>query len=143
MFVRICADYSDVISALRDRTDELQISRGAIDAIAGLSEGYSAKLLSENPSKVLGPMSMGATLQTLGLRLMLIEDTAASQRTIARRTPVVSSHQRMGNKSNCKPALKIENTENPAPVEITAPQRTEPPESRAHLRVIEMKRRRF
>jgi hypothetical protein len=64
MFVRICSDYSDVIRGLRDRTDELQISREAIDSIGGLSDGYAAKLLSESPSKVLGPISMGPTLQT-------------------------------------------------------------------------------
>jgi len=58
MFVRVCSDYSDVIRALHDRTDELLISREAIDTIAGLSDGYSSKLLSATPSKVLGPMSM-------------------------------------------------------------------------------------
>jgi hypothetical protein len=107
MFVRVCNDYSDVIRALRDRTDEMQISRGAIDFIGGLSDGYSSKLLSEHPSKILGPMSMGPTLETLGLRLMLVEDTAATARTIERRTPVVSSHQRFCNQSNPK---KIKST---------------------------------
>jgi hypothetical protein len=90
------------------------------------------------PSKVLGPMSMGPTLESLGLRLLLIEDTKATQRTIERRTPVMSSHRRLGNKSNSKPSLKIENAES---VEIAAPQRTDPPpETRAHLRVVQNRR---
>jgi hypothetical protein len=62
------------------------------------------------PSKVLGPTSMGPTLETLGLRLMLVEDTAATARTIERRTPVVSSHQRFCNQSNPK---KIKSTKQP------------------------------
>jgi hypothetical protein len=139
VFMRLCSDYVDVINALRDRTDELQLSREAIDSIAGLSDGYAAKLLSGSPSKVLGPISMGPTLETLGLRLMLVEDTAATARTIARRTPVVSTHRRLGNKNNSKPSPKLENAETIETAEIAAPQRTEPPETRSHLRVIQTK----
>jgi hypothetical protein len=143
VFMRLCSDYADVISALRDRTDELQISREAIDSIAGLSDGYAAKLLSESPSKILGPTSMGPTLQTLGLRLMLVEDTAASQRTIERRTPVVASHRRLGNKNNSKPSPKLENAETIETAEIAASQRTDPPPAmHSHLRVVS-KRGRF
>jgi hypothetical protein len=134
MFMRLCSDYSDVIRALRDRTDELQISRGSIDTIAGLSDGYSAKLLSEHPSKVLGPMSMGATLETLGLRLMLVEDTAATARTMKLRTPVTASHQRFGNKSNSRKTEKVESVTYAAhgPVSPSAPI--------SHLRIVQSKR---
>jgi hypothetical protein len=146
VFMRLCSDYIDVINALRDRTDELQISREAIDSIAGLSDGYAAKLLSESPSKVLGPISMGPTLQTLGLRLMLVEDTAATARTIERRTPVVATHRRLGNKSNPRkiktPAL-IPGASNEAEkinttVDHPAPQRNDPPPvvTHSHLRVV-------
>jgi acyl-CoA synthetase (AMP-forming)/AMP-acid ligase II len=55
---------------------------------------------------------MGSTLEALGLRLMLVEDTAATARTRALRTPVRASHQRFGNKSNSKSSLKIEKVEN-------------------------------
>jgi hypothetical protein len=134
MFVRVCSEYSDVISALRDRTAEMQISREAIDTIAGLSDGYAAKLLSEQPSKILGPMSLGPTLETLGLRLMLVEDTAATARTRALRTPVSRSNQRFGNKNNSGPSPKSAEI-----VEITAAE--PPPESRAHLRVVQYRGR--
>ncbi len=138
MFVRLCSDYADVIRALRDRTAELQISMVAIDSIAGLSDGYAAKLLSLSPAKVLGPISMGPTLETLGLRLMLVEDTAATARTLAHRDPVDRSNQRFGNKNNSRPQLKIESSvEIPR---IAAPPRNEPV-SRAHLRVIQDRRR--
>jgi hypothetical protein len=68
----------------------------------------------------------------------LIEDTKATQRTIERRTPVVSSHQRSGNKSNSNPSSNLESIES---VKIAAPERNEPaPVSRAHLRVIQNRR---
>jgi hypothetical protein len=137
MFVRVCSEYAEVISALRDRTAEMQISREAIDAITGLADGYSAKLLSLQPSKILGPLSWGPMLKTLGLRLMLIEDTAATTRTIKLREPVDQSNQRFGNKCNSKHRSNVESV-----VEIP---RIEPPppalESRAHLRVIQERRR--
>jgi hypothetical protein len=97
MFVRVCNDYADLISGLRDRTVEMRISREEIASIAGLTAGYAGKLLS--PSKILGPISMGPTLETLGLRLMLVEDTSAAARTIERRKPVKPNRRRFGNKN--------------------------------------------
>jgi hypothetical protein len=94
MFMRMCSDYFDVIRALRDRTDDLKISRLEIDEIGGLQTGYSAKLLSMQPSKVLGPVSMGPTLQTLGLRVILVEDTEFTARTLERRKPRCDQHVR-------------------------------------------------
>jgi hypothetical protein len=82
---------------------------------------------------------MGSTLEALGLRLMLVEDTAATARTRALRTPVRASHQRFGNKSNSKSSLKIEKVEN---VTYAANGVSSPPAvvSRAHLRVIQNKK---
>ncbi|WP_441267983.1 hypothetical protein AB7G19_17105 [Bradyrhizobium sp. 215_C5_N1_1] len=103
MFVRVCNDYYQVIGALRDRAVEMQISREDIGKIAGLAGGHASKLLSRKPSKTFGPLTLGATLETLGLRLMLVEDTAASARTVARREPVHASQQRFGNVSRITP----------------------------------------
>jgi hypothetical protein len=86
-------------------------------------------------------------LGVLGLKIILIEDEAATARTLAQRIPVISSNQRFGNKSNCKTLLKIESAETvkiddhtygahgPVPL-VPAP----PPVSRAHLRVVQSKR---
>jgi len=81
---------------------------------------------------------MGPMLEVLGLRVVLVEDTGLTKATELRRTPVDRSNQRFGNKNNSKPSLKIE-----ASVEIpriAAPPRNDPV-SRAHLRVIQERRR--
>ncbi|MEK9281184.1 hypothetical protein MTR72_16440 [Bradyrhizobium sp. ISRA442] len=76
-----------MISALRDRADQLQISREEIDILAGFSDRYSGKLLGTNPCRTLGRMSMGPALEVLGVKLLLIEDSGLTARTVARRKP--------------------------------------------------------
>lgn len=105
MFVRVCDDYSDVIMALRDRAVALQIKRADIDQLAGLATGHAGKLLSPRPTKGLGPTSWGPTLEALGLRLILVEDTAATARTVGRRVPVDTRQQRFCHKNFAKPAI--------------------------------------
>ena len=143
MFARPCIDYSELIGALRDRAAELQLSREALGEIAGLPDRYMGHLLASAPRKIFGPVSMGPTLQTLGLRLLLVEDTAATARTLNRRVPVDASNQRMGNKNGRgKRLLTVETV---APVEITkiaaAPQKPAAAETRSHLRVVQQSKR--
>jgi hypothetical protein len=114
---------------MRDRTVDLEISRAETDRIAGLADGHSGKLLSENPVKTFGLKSLGDMLGALGLILMVVEDPAARDRTLARREPVEARNQRFGSKNaNTKPSAKNK---------VAAPQRSEPPVSHAHLRVIQ------
>src|SRR6266851_7511074 len=137
MFARPCIDYSELIGALRDRAAELQLSREALGEIAGLPDRYMGHLLAKAPRKIFGPVSMGPTLQSLGLRMLLVEDTAMTARTLERRVPVDASNQRMGNKNGRgKRLLTVETV---APVESTkipAPQKPATA-SRAHLRVVQ------
>src|SRR6476661_2571382 len=102
MFARPCADYAELISALRDRAAALELSRLAIDERAGFHTGYTGKLLAASPARIFGPVSLGPTLETLGLCMLLVEDTAATAATLAVRTPVDASNQRMGNKNGRK-----------------------------------------
>lgn len=113
MFVRACSSYLDVIHGLRERADQLQISRQSIDDLSGLSDGYAAKLLAIPPVKVIGFMSMEPLFSTLGVRLMLVEDTAATARTVERRAPVKTNHQRFGNKNiaTARAAAQTDKTE--------------------------------
>ena len=75
-------------------------------------------------------------LGALGLKVMLIEDDVAAARTLALRVPVQRNQQRFGNTRNS--SLKIESIES---AEVAAPRGNEPPVSRAHLRVVQGKRR--
>jgi hypothetical protein len=136
-FARVVYHYPAFIEAIRDRTADLEISRLETDRIAGLPMGYSGKVLSRNPVKRIGLHSLGPLLETLGLIVMIVEDPAARDRTLARRAPVDVANQRFGNKCN-SPKL-LSNVES---IKLASHQNSEPaPVSRAHLRVVQGKRR--
>src|SRR5882672_12690424 len=87
-FARVVYHYPGFIEAIRDRTVDLGISRLETDRIAGLPTGFCGKVLSHNPVKRIGLASLGPLLETLGLIVMIVEDPAARDRTLARRAPV-------------------------------------------------------
>jgi len=111
----------------------LAISRLEIDRLAGLPAGYSGKLLGKEGGalkpKRMWPASLEAILGTLGLQIIIVEDYAATSKTLSRRVPVDHANQRFDNKCNSKTVPKL-----------AAPAKA-PAESRAHLRVIQGKRR--
>jgi hypothetical protein len=71
-------DYDEMIDALRARMAELGVTNETIGAIAGLAGGYVGKLLAPSRIKKLGVMSFGVMLQSLGLKLLVVEDTKTS-----------------------------------------------------------------
>src|SRR3974390_2358256 len=73
-------DYHQLIQALRQRSDELKVSRETLDAISGLQQGYSAKLLCSPPIRGLGKQSLGPFLGAMGCALILVEDTEQLER---------------------------------------------------------------
>jgi hypothetical protein len=97
---RLISDYGALLEAFRERAKELEISREGIDEIAGWADGYASKLLggaAAKRRKIIGPLSLGLMLGTLGLKLILIEDPEATARTLTRRKPVDRNQQRFGN----------------------------------------------
>jgi hypothetical protein len=101
-FARVVYHYAAFIEAMRDRSVDLQISRLEIDRISGLPQGFSGKVLSRNPVKRIGLHSLGPLLETLGLIIMIVEDPAARDRTLARRVRVDVNNQRFDNKCNSR-----------------------------------------
>src|SRR5258707_12441519 len=81
----------DLLSALRERRDQLGISLETLDHIAGFPPSYSAKLLAPVPFKNLGWMSFGLALDALGVALILVENPAqvrlVERRWIPRQRP--------------------------------------------------------
>jgi hypothetical protein len=71
-------DYDEMIGALRARMLELGVTNETIGAIAGFASGYVGKLLAPSRIKNLGPMSFGVMLQSLGLKLIVVEDAKTS-----------------------------------------------------------------
>lgn len=105
-----------------------------IDRLAGLPAGYSGKLLGKEggsrKEKRMWPTCLEVILGTLGLQIIIIEDYAATSRTLSLRLPVDHANQRFDNKCNSKQMPKLA-----APVAELAPA------SHAHLRVFQGKRR--
>jgi hypothetical protein len=67
-------DYDGMIAALRERMREIGVTNETIDALTGLQSGYVGKLLAPTRIKNLGPTSFGLMLQSLGLKLIVVED---------------------------------------------------------------------
>jgi hypothetical protein len=84
-FARLIGDYGDLVVGARDRADAMGMTRLEIDEQAGLQSGYSGKLLSMNPVKCFGPVSLGAMLGAIGCKLLLIEDPVQTERILSRR----------------------------------------------------------
>jgi hypothetical protein len=126
--------YKGLVETCRQRATELAVSRLELDRLAGLPAGYSAKLLGKDDGvprkKRMWPASLEAILGTLGLQIIVIEDYAATSRTLSRRVPVDHANQRFDNKCNSKTVPQL-----------AAPAKEPAPVSRAHLRVIQGKRR--
>lgn len=73
----VVRDYDGLHAALRARADELSVSRGTIDGISSLADGYAAKLLGPSQVKCLGPISTGPILEALGVLLIVAENPEA------------------------------------------------------------------
>jgi hypothetical protein len=132
---RLFTDYRTLVETCRARADELEISRSEIDRLGGLPSGYAGKLLGRDGAggrkhKKMWPIALESMLGVLGLKVILIEDEAATARTLALRTPVDCRQQRFGN------VCRISATLLPPPSPASPP-----PVSRAHLRVVQGKRR--
>lgn len=73
----VATTHAEIVAALRARAEELQWSRQALDDIAGLTEGYAAKMLAPVPIKGLGPQTLGPILGAMGLVIIVAEDPKA------------------------------------------------------------------
>jgi hypothetical protein len=100
---RLIGDYRGLVEVCRARADELELSRLEIDRLGGLPAGYAGKLLGKDGGasgrkhKKMWPVALESMLGVLGLKILLIEDDAATARTLALRTPVDRANQRFGN----------------------------------------------
>jgi hypothetical protein len=92
---RLIATYDDVVDVFRARADELELSRLEIDHLSGLASGHSSHLLAKKHTQRFGVISLRLMLDTLGLRLLVVEDPDLTARTLKRRTPRQSSHLRV------------------------------------------------
>src|SRR4249919_1739517 len=78
----VVRDYQSLQTALRDRAEQLSVSRESIDHVAGFHAGYTAKLLVG--MRRVSHETLGPLLTTLGAVLVLVEDGDALNRFTSR-----------------------------------------------------------
>lgn len=76
--------YDDLVLALRQRADELEISRATIDELAGVPDRYSNKVLSIKKVRRIGMETLAAFLGALSVKLVMVEDPIALARNRSR-----------------------------------------------------------
>jgi hypothetical protein len=138
-FCRQINDYAALVRAVADRSEQMQVSRAELDHLAGLPDGFAGKCLSAKPVKNMGPKTLGPVLGALGLILILVEDPAARDKTLARRVPFNASNRRVGNQNRLK-SLAAPSAP-PVAIECVASDEAPRPRSelvmRSHLRVVQ------
>jgi hypothetical protein len=80
-------EYADLLKLAQARMDELGITYETLDALSGVTDRYSQKILGSRPIKRLGPISLPAILGSLGMKLVAVEDSAALDRIRHRLAP--------------------------------------------------------
>lgn len=70
----VCRDQTEAQQYLRARAEQLAIPRLVLDDLACLTDGYSAKLLSNPPTKGMSLMSLWSLAGALGLAIAFVED---------------------------------------------------------------------
>src|SRR6516165_5966051 len=81
------SDYNELITALRLRAAELNLSGEQCDLLSGLPARYSQKLLGPNQIRRLGAISLGPFLGALAVRGLLVEDSVALEKLRRQTTP--------------------------------------------------------
>jgi hypothetical protein len=88
------SDYEAFLNAIRQRVVDLNITHSTLDSISGMQDGYTSKLLADPPIRRIGPLVLYVVLQSLGMKLALVEDREALQavasRLVPRKTPLRS-----------------------------------------------------
>ena len=92
--------YAELHYVLRKRVADLGVSFETIDAISGVQDRYTAKLLGPRPPqgsmRVYGALTLDFMLSVLGLQLVIVEDPEAlakvARRLVPSRTPMVHRH---------------------------------------------------
>src|ERR1700683_3818153 len=91
-------DYRSLIVGLRTAAAQRGIAIGGADVaeVAGLSEGYLARLLAPGARHGLGMIAFGPILQVLGVKLLMVPDDEAIRRFSSRIGRRRETHVRHG-----------------------------------------------
>lgn len=88
------ADELDLVRVLRERIEQINVSRRELSEESGLTESLAEKLLCLPPIKYFGPRSFWNIFESLGLAVQIIEDPAATARFAERMIKRSDNHVR-------------------------------------------------
>jgi len=77
----------ELIAGLRESVHERGVAFQTVDAIAGLPDRYTSKVLGPTPVKNIGPISLEGILGATGKALVLVDDPEQMKRVKGRWTP--------------------------------------------------------
>jgi hypothetical protein len=89
--------YAELIAAIRARIFELNTTYLGVDMVGGLATGHCGKVLAGK--KMLGNVSLGVLLATLGIKLVMVVDEPALEAVrgkLVRRKIAVPARYRVG-----------------------------------------------
>lgn len=78
--IAVVTDTRALIAAIRTRADECRLSRQAIDELAELAPGHAGRILSQAPGKGIGLGIIWGLVESVGLKIALIESPEAMAR---------------------------------------------------------------
>jgi hypothetical protein len=84
--VNLLRTQGEIVEAYRARIRELGISFATVDAISGLPDGYTAKLMSPTPMKRLGEKAIEGLNGALGIGFVVVVDPVQLQKVSGRWT---------------------------------------------------------
>lgn len=82
--MRLLRTESDMVEAYRQRIRDLNITFATVDAISGLPDGYTAKLMSPRPMKGLGEKAIEGLNGALGMGFAVAVDVEQVERVKGR-----------------------------------------------------------
>jgi hypothetical protein len=74
------SSYAEMLDAIRQRVNELNVSGECLDAYLGIPRGLFSKIAGVRPIRRLGMLSFSPVLNGLGLKCQFVEDEAATAR---------------------------------------------------------------
>jgi hypothetical protein len=109
--------YAGLVDVFRRRFDELGITGECCDHVGGLASGHTTKLLTRDHMRKFGPVTLGAILGALAIKLIAVADEEQLAQIRARLTPArfrrwdANNGMRTGRK-RARPTYYFSNPEN-------------------------------
>jgi hypothetical protein len=86
-FRAVATNFDELHLAFRARAEQLHVSRTALDGLCNTPDNYISKFLGPAKTRKGHLGTLGKILRGLGLRIVVIEDQAATQKILPRIKP--------------------------------------------------------